>query len=149
PGDLAMPRYLQPGCALWFTLMGVFMTAGCGQPVREDRTINWSPQGQGVGFQHGQEGVFVADKNGRGLKKIFQPGPEVLAVSTPLWAADGKQLIFTTVRDVGDVRVNSPRPQQAPDGAVHEQRPVIYSCWLCDEPKPDEEPVPVQLFDAP
>ena len=30
---------------------------GCGQPVREDRSINWSQEGKAVGFQHGQEGV--------------------------------------------------------------------------------------------
>src|SRR5438270_7886515 len=73
--------------------------AGCGQPVREDRNVNWSSEGQAVGFQHGREGVFLADKEGGGLRKVFQPGPDVLATSTPLWSPAGRRVIFTTARD--------------------------------------------------
>ena len=66
--------------------------------MREDRTITWSGQGDAVGFQHGKEGVFVADRDGGGLRKIFQPGDDVLAVSPPLWAPSGGRLLFTTAR---------------------------------------------------
>ena len=76
--------------------------SGCGQPVREDRSINWSQEGQGVGFQHGKEGVFLADQQGNKLRKIFQPGDGVLATSTPLWSPDGRKVIFTTARDAGN-----------------------------------------------
>ena len=50
---------------LWFC-------SGCGQPVREDRNINFSGEGDRVGFQHGEEGVFVAGKDGKGLEKIYE-----------------------------------------------------------------------------
>ena len=67
-------------------LVAVF--AGC-EAVREDRTIEFSAGAESVGFQHGEQGVFVADKNGGGLKKVFQPGDDVLATSTPLWSPKG------------------------------------------------------------
>src|SRR5207237_7840383 len=72
--------------------------SGCGQPVREDRSINWSQEGQGVGFQHGKEGVFLADKQGNKLRKILQRSDGVLATSTPLWSPEAQKLIFTTGR---------------------------------------------------
>jgi hypothetical protein len=81
---------------LLLAIAGAFLPLGigCGQSVREDRTITWSPEGQAVGFQHGQEGVFVADEEGGKLRKIFQPGTDVCAVSTPLWCPVGRRVIF-------------------------------------------------------
>ena len=71
--------------------------AGC-DAVQEDRTIEFSADAGSVGFQHGDQGVFVADKDGGGLKKVFEPGADVLATSTPLWSPKGRRLIFTTAR---------------------------------------------------
>src|SRR5438874_1125976 len=92
--------------AVPFMLLSLLVTIailGCGEPVREDRSINWSQQGKGVSFQHGEEGVFVADKAGGNLIKIFQPADDVLATSSPLWSPDGKEVIFTTARDVNNI----------------------------------------------
>ncbi len=69
-------------------LLLVVVLAGC-EGVREDRTIEFSADAGSVGFQHGEQGVFVADKDGGGLKKVFQPGADVLATSTPLWSPAG------------------------------------------------------------
>src|SRR5215831_3707485 len=90
--------YALVGCAL-FTCIALL--AGCRQPVREDRSINWSKEGSSVGFQHGQEGVFLADKDGGRLTKIFQPDAGVIATSTPLWSPTGKRVLFTTARTAG------------------------------------------------
>ena len=72
------PRLLFVGfvtmCLLW----------GCGQPAREDRSIHFSSDGGQVGFQHGNEGVFLANPAGGPPRKIFQPSADVIAVSTPL-----------------------------------------------------------------
>ena len=80
--------------------------AGC-EGVQEDRTIEFSAGGESVGFQHGEQGVFVAEKGGTGLKKVFQPGDDVLATSTPLWAPKGRRLIFTKGRDSHDYKFSS------------------------------------------
>jgi hypothetical protein len=125
------------------------LSAGC-QPVREDRTISFSGQGNKVGFQHGQEGVFVADKEGGGLTKVFQPGPDVLAVSTPLWAPKDRRLIFTTARAAdGNAGVTVQWPATPdPAGNVVTQRPVVYTCWLRRETAGGKPPEPVPLFEA-
>ena len=75
--------------------------------MREDRSINWAKDGESVGFQHGQEGVFLADKDGRKLTKIFQPNADVIAISTPLWSPIGMRVLFTTARSqIGQPTVN-------------------------------------------
>ncbi|MGE3804371.1 MAG: hypothetical protein AB7K24_06840 [Gemmataceae bacterium] len=105
---------------------------GCGQPVREDRHINFAQDGSTVGFQHGNDGVFVARKDGQGLFKVFQPGPEVIATSSPLWSPDGRRMIFTTARDA-DVQPGTALPllfRNDPAGNIHHRRAVIYTCWL-------------------
>src|SRR5438874_412461 len=92
-GFLMFLRRMRPRCALGCGVAAVLaLLGGCGQPVREDRGVNWSPQGNQVGFQHGADGVFVADKEGGGLKKVFTPAPDVIATSTPLWDTEGRRL---------------------------------------------------------
>jgi hypothetical protein len=126
--------------------------AGCAEPVREDRTVTWSAQGDSVGFQHGDEGVLVADREGQGLERVYQPGPDVVATSTPLWSPTDGRLIFTTARD--------PQQKQAPTfprltqgdaaGDMFAQMPVIYTCWLREDAKgaAGQLPEPRPLFEA-
>src|SRR5258708_771089 len=104
----------------WITLLFV---AGC-QPVQEDRTVAWSSDGREVGFQHGTEGVFVADREGRGLEKVFQPGPDVLATSTPLWSPTDRRLIFTTARDAqgNSARLLPSAAEPDPESEIQFQR---------------------------
>jgi Tol biopolymer transport system component len=128
---------------------GVFL-AGC-QPVREDRSINWSSDGESVGFQHGQEGIFLADKDGRKLTKIFQPGPDVLATSTPLWSPAGKRVLFTTARSPSGKRpVNLPfvSDEQDPAGKAHLQQDIVSTCWLYEPTDGGKPAEPVALFEA-
>jgi WD40 repeat protein len=144
--------------ALGASLLGLFaVIAGCDGGVREDRTIEFSAGAESVGFQHGEQGVFVADKNGGGLKKVFQPGGDVLATSTPLWSPKERQLIFTTARADGPDPAASNRVQAQvrgllrgtsdpdPAGDLFIQMPVVYTCWLRSE---DTGEPPVKLFDA-
>ena len=86
---------LAPGVA--FTGL-VLVLAGCATRCRRTARSSSAPDADSVGFQHGDQGVFVADKDGGGLKKVFQPGADVLATSTPLWSPTGRRLIFTTAR---------------------------------------------------
>ncbi len=143
-----------PRCVVLLGL--VVALAGC-EAVQEDRTIEFAPEGDSVGFQHGEQGVFVADKAGGGLKKVFQPGADVLATSTPLWSPQGRLLIFTTARAAdGDATALTQAQAQVrglirggadpnPAGDLFIEVPVVYTCWLRDETK--DEP-PVKLFDA-
>jgi hypothetical protein len=135
-------RWSAPALAL--TSFSALWLAGCGQPVREDRSITWSPEGRGVGFQHGPEGVFLADRDGK-LKKVFQPDAGVIATSAPLWAAD-RRVLFTTARPADEPAASSsPRPPDDPAGNIHWQGPVVYTCWLYEE---DRRSKPRALFQA-
>jgi Tol biopolymer transport system component len=133
------------------TLILTVLALGCGQPVREDRSINWSSQGDAVGFQHGKEGVFLADKEGKKLTKIFEPGPDVIATSTPLWSPTGKRVIFTTARAVqGQPSVNLPFAgrEQDPAGNIYHQQDILYTCWLHEPENDDKTTLPAPLFEA-
>ncbi len=145
-----------PGPRALVLLGLVLLLAGC-NAVREDRTIEFSAEADSVGFQHGDQGVFVADKDGGGLKKVFQPDADVLATSTPLWSPAGRRLIFTTARAVDGEAAGPDRPQATfrglfgggsepdPAGDLFVQVPVIYTCWLRDEANGE---TPVKLFEA-
>jgi WD40-like Beta Propeller Repeat len=148
----ALLRLAPGGC-----LVGLVLAlSGC-EGVREDRTIEFSPQADSVGFQHGEQGVFVADKNGGGLKKVFQPGADVVATSTPLWSPKGRRLVFTSARAADGDSASMARTQTQvqgllrsgsdpdPNGDLFFAMPVVYTCWLRDEAK-DE--TPVKLFEA-
>lgn len=139
-----MTRLLRPSCA---PLALALLLFGCGG-VREDRTITFSASGDQVGFQHGRQGVFVADKEGGGLTKIFTPDKDVIAVGTPLWAPNDKRLIFTTARAVtADGQPTAPPPPD-PAGRVFAKQAVVHTCWLRDAPKGDAAPEPRELFTA-
>ena len=152
-GRNAASLRLPPGVGL---LGLVLAMAGC-DAVQEDRTIEFSAQADSVGFQHGDQGVFVADKNGGALIKVFQPGADVLATSTPLWSPKGRRLVFTTARAAdGDAAAVARSQAQLqgllrggsdpnPAGELFTQVPVVYTCWLRDEANGVP---PVKLFDA-
>jgi hypothetical protein len=124
---------------------------GCGQPVREDRTIQWSGEGKSVGYQHGQDGVFLADQDGGKLTKVFQPASDVIATSTPLWNQAANQVIFATARPrPGSQPVNWPFSpgSEDPAGALHLQQDVTYTCWLCERTAGGKPTQPVALFES-
>jgi hypothetical protein len=134
-------------CALWLPLL---LAIGCGQPVREDRSINYEKGGDAVAFQHGNNGVFVADKDGA-PKKIFQPPADVLATSSPLWSPTDKRLIFTTARKAKDDPAGNALRLGGdgdPAGKLHFEVATVYTCWLREEEKDGEAPEPVALFHA-
>src|SRR5215831_12767586 len=140
--------YALVGCAL-FSCIAIL--AGCRQSVREDRSINWSKEGESVGFQHGQEGVFLADKERGKVTKIFQPGQDVIAVSSPLWSPAGKRVLFTTARSAnGRPPVNLPfvSGDQDPAGNVHFQQDIEYTCRLYEQTDGGPPAEPVALFES-
>src|SRR5262245_4559824 len=118
-----MIRFLRSSCAPAALMLGCTLALlGCGG-VQVDRSITFSADGGTVGFQHGQEGVFVADKDGAGLTKIFTPDRDVIAVGTPLWAPNDKRLIFTTARAAGAAPTPPvlPGTEENPAGRVFAQ----------------------------
>jgi len=143
-----------PSLRLPLAFLLLLSIGGCTEPVREDRNINWSKDGEGVGFQHGEEGVFVAGENGRRLTKIFDPTEDVIATSPPLWSPVDKRLIFTTARpantDRTDSRPTVPDWDSSPEGRVFTKTDIIYTCMLRDAPGgPDgAAPEPVGIFQA-
>jgi hypothetical protein len=111
------------GCA-------ALLLAGCNPGVREDRSITFGGDGS-AGFQHAREGVFVADPAGGSPVCIYKPAAEDVAVSPPLWSAEGTKLIFTTAQATAGPRMPA---DPHPDGSLYPQRPVTYTCWLRDAP---------------
>lgn len=131
-------------------LVALVAATGCGQ-VREDRTVAWSGKGDKVGFQHGKEGLFVADRAGAGLQNIFKPAPDVLATGTPLWAPNDDRLIFTTAKEASAKPGAPPpaRPRESEAGAVFWQVPIQYTCWLREPQAAGQpQPQPRPLFEA-
>jgi hypothetical protein len=143
-----MRPFLRSACAPTALLLGCIVALiGCGG-TREDRTITFSKSGDQVGFQHGRDGVYVANKEGGGLTKVFTPDRDVIAVGTPLWAPNDKRLIFTTARAIGKDNALPifPGTEEDPAGRVFLEQPAEYTCWLRDEPKGDAAPEPRKLF---
>jgi hypothetical protein len=126
--------------------VSLFFT-GCASGVREDRTIHFAPDGRQVGFQHGRDGIFVAETEGAEPTRIFQPDEDVIAVSAPLWSPTDKRLLFTTAKNADkkpEQRDGLP-DESDPAGDLHTARPTLYTCWLRSEPKPGQ-PLNVPLF---
>ena len=131
--------------ALWLPLV---LAVGC-QPVREDRSINFQTNGDQVAFQHGSDGIFIADQHGGPPTKIFQPAADVVATSTPLWSPTDKRLIFTTAKKAADMNIELHLGGEAdPAGKLYFETPILYTCWLREEPKDGKAPEPVALFQA-
>jgi hypothetical protein len=142
-----MLRLSRSACAL---LTCAAILTGCGGTGREDRTISFSTRGDNVGFQHGREGVFVADRQGGGLTKVFTPDKDVIAVGTPLWAPNDRRLLFTTARPLagGGIPAVLPQSLDDPAGRLFVKQAATYTCWLRDQPRPDENPESHALFTA-
>ncbi len=126
------------------------MIVGCGEPVRPDRTIEFSRDGKQVAFQHDQEGVFVADPDGGPATKIFQPDETVLATSRPLTSPHDGRLLFATAELLEKTAPPPALPTgPAPaEGQIVHQVPVRFTCWLRDEPQPDQPATVRKLFSA-
>lgn len=142
-----MPAALRRSSLLFLTSC---LLVGCDSSgVREDRTIPFSADERHVAFQHGREGIFIAETDGAEPKKIFQPDADVIAVSVPLWSPTEKRLIFTTAKNA-DLE-NKPREGLAAEpkaeGHRFAARPIVYTCWLHSESK-DGQPRNIPLFTA-
>lgn len=131
---------------------------GCSNnTVREDRSVNFSGDGDSVGFQHGDDGVFVAGSDGQTLHRIFESDESTIAVSSPRWSPIDKRLIFSVARSAKPDDAQATRPNidwnAAPEGRRFGPESIVYTCMLrSDKSDPlqsdqgdeqDEEPVPV------
>jgi hypothetical protein len=141
---------------------------GC-DPVREDRRIEFTASGDQVAFQHGSDGIFVADPKSGELHKVFDPDPSVIAVSTPNWSDDETRAIFATARDAtrpeavagsattaggptnratpASGPAQPPAWEDAPAGRLFVAQRIVYTCWFVER-KENGISKPVRLFDA-
>lgn len=129
-----------------FLLLVSLCVIGCAGGVRENRTITFAPDGKQIAFQHGRDGVFIADSEDAEPTKIFQPDANVIAVSAPLWNPVDKRLIFTTAELIDKQAKPQGEAEAEPDPAGNIYGPAItkYTCWLRGEPgrgKPSVEPI--------
>ena len=142
--------------------------------MREDRTINISPSGNQVAFQHGEGGILIADPRTGELHRVFDPDRSIVAVSSPLWSADESRAIFTTARDAPptgpqaalEKKVGLPAANpagtpngrksaaspvdwnDAPAGRYFLPLPVVYTCWQIERAADGTFKKPVALFEA-
>jgi hypothetical protein len=136
-----MRSVLFRGAALTAALLAA---AGC-QPVRSDRSVNFSSDGKQVAESRGHDGVFIEDADGGPPTKIFQPDADVIAVSAPLWSPADRRLVFTTAK-------HPEKPKNSGSDLIGDlafQHDVIYTCWLREPPRGGVEQEPVALFTAP
>jgi hypothetical protein len=102
-------------------------SGGCQPGIREDRTIAIAPDGTAA-FQHGRNGVFVADPATGEPRRIYEPEPGDLAWSPPIWDAPGKRMVFAVARSADGARHD---PGDSPaNGRLYAPVPVRYTCWL-------------------
>lgn len=130
-------------CAPLVALIALFF-CGCGN--REDRTINFSPDGKQVAFQHGDDGVFIRDTASNTMERIYDLKEDEITASTPLWSPDGAQVIFTTATPTDDNEFTEPivRWDDAPTGRAFSKRPIEYTCWIQDrKQRPFDPPRPL------
>lgn len=139
-----------PSALRRLSLLPLLLLAGCTSGVREDRTIPFAADGRHVAFQHGRDGIFVAETEGAEPTKIFQPDADTLAVSTPLWSPTDKRLLFLTAKaaEKEDKREEGLPAEQKPEGNLHFARQVLYTCWLRSENNAGQ-PRNVPLFTVP
>jgi hypothetical protein len=127
-----------------FVLFAV--AAGCNPPVSQDRKITVSPDGKQVAIQHDEEGVFLTDTKTGKPQKVFEPGSDVLATSSPRWEPAGKRVIFAVAK-TPDGRP-APRVATPADGRRYTAIPCVYTCMLIED-SADKNAKPVELFTAP
>lgn len=136
----------------WFVyLTSALLAGGCSGTVQEDRSINYSTDGSGVAFQHGEDGVFVASGDGKKLEKVYEGGEETIAVSSPLWSPVDKSLIFTAARPAASdnhVATEIAAWDANPEGRQFAPEEVVYTCMLRPPASEDEPQTPVALFEA-
>src|SRR5262249_4732878 len=142
------PERSHAGCTMRklsaLTALCFILAAGCGEAVEEDRGADWGRDGNSLAFQHGEEGVFVADRECQSLTRIFEPDETVLATGRPIHSPIDGRLIFTTAHDPNGLT----RSQLAgllpdsPEGRLFFQQPVRYTCWLRDDGAGGEAPPP-------
>lgn len=120
----------------------LLVLTGCGEPVRQDRTIEFSADGKQVAFEHGTEGVYVASQSGTEVKRIFHPAPDVLATSRPMAHPRDGRLVFTTavpLKSSEDPATKTVRIVPA-EGQIVTALPVRYTCWLAEPVAEGAEP---------
>jgi PAS domain-containing protein len=136
-------------CAL-FSVVIAWLAAGCAAPVREDRTIEFTRDGRQVAFQHGREGVYVADREGGEVIKVFEPAENVVATSRPLASPTDGRIIFTTAEPHApsahrQLAADAPAPA---DGQIVWAMPVRVTCWLREESSAESPAGVRRLFTA-
>src|SRR5262249_22983070 len=119
-----------------------------GDPVRQDRSLQFSADGRHAAFVDEREGIFVTDTVGGKPVRIARLPPGALAASVPLWAPDDDRLIYALARKADDAPPAAVG-RDDPEGATHSAENVVYTVSLRAAPRgAGDNPEPQELFTA-
>ncbi len=74
---------------------------------------DWSPDGTRIAFYWSKKGIYVMDRNGRGLKRL------VSNASRPAWSALGDELVYGKKQQLFKYNLGSRRSKQLTHGAIN------------------------------
>lgn len=74
---------------------------------------DWSPDGTRIAFHWSEKGIYVIDKNGRGLKRLIP------SASRPSWSPLGNELVYGKKRQLFKYNLSSRRSKQLTHGAIN------------------------------
>ena len=85
-------------------------------PNNEARILRdpaWSPDGTRIAFQWHKKGVYIINKNGRGMKRLIQ------SASRPAWSPLGDELIYGKDKQLFKFNFRNRRSNQLTHGAIN------------------------------
>ena len=74
---------------------------------------DWSPDGTRIAFYWSKKGIYVMDRNGRGLKRL------VSNASRPAWSPLGDELVYGKKQQLFKYNLGSRRSKQLTRGAIN------------------------------
>ena len=74
---------------------------------------DWSPDGTRIVFYWSKKGIYVIDRNGRGLRRL------VSNASRPVWSSLGDELVYGKKQQLFKYNLNSRRSKQLTHGAIN------------------------------
>ena len=74
---------------------------------------DWSPDGTRIVFHWSKKGIYVMDRNGKGLRRL------VSNASRPTWSPLGDELIYGKKQQLFKFNLSSRRSKQLTHGAIN------------------------------
>ena len=74
---------------------------------------DWSPDGTRIAFYWSEKGIYVIDRNGRGLRRLIS------RASRPAWSSLGDELVYGKKRQLFKYNLSNRRSEQLTHGAIN------------------------------